>query len=245
VTRSLCTARLRLDADLLVPLGPAGPAAAMARAARSGLSELGLLVTAGPGDLEDVLGEVRAADAVGAARVTAGLRVALLDPYGRTDLHPDVHRRLARLDRVVLVPEGDWATDAETVALAGLRAAADHPTRVVLTGLTGDLPRDTAAAVGWACARAGVAIGVTERGRTPSVATAVGLARAGAVLVAGSDARTPAEIGRWQHVAAVAAALDVPAPVPHPGGNRRRTPAAAESFLSAPRTEPFESQEKS
>lgn len=245
MTRSLCTARLRLDADLLVPLDPAGPAAAMAGAARSGLTELGLVVTAGPDDLEGALAACRAADAVSRARVTAGLRVALLDPSGRTDLHPDVHRRLSRVDRVVLVPVGGWAVDAEAVGRAALRAAADYPTRVVLTGLAGDLPRDTTAALGWACARAGVAIGVSERGRTPAAATAVGLARAGAVLVAGSDARTPAEVGRWRHVAAVAAALDGPAPVPHPDRTRPRTPAAGESSSSAPRTEHHESQEKS
>jgi hypothetical protein len=96
------------------------------------------------------------------------------------------------------------------LTLTALDAAAALPVPVVLAtpfGADADL-----AAIGRACARAGIAIEVTERRRTPSIAAATALHAAGARLVPGSGARTAADVGRYEHVRAVAAAL---APDPH------------------------------
>ena len=206
---------LRLDADLHVTTGPDGLPAVMARAAARGLAALGIVAAPGPdpGWLDRYLATVRAADAVSPVRISAGLRVALLDPYGRTDLPASVHRELSRVDRIVLVPAGDWVRTGEDVVLAALRAAADLPGPLTLAGPLPELTGDSAAATGSACARAGLTVEVTERWRSPSLPTARALAAAGALLSAGSAAPSAAGVGRWDHVRRVAAAL---APVPHP-----------------------------
>lgn len=214
---------LRLDADLhVVPAAVRGAdlAAALARAAASGLAHLGITAHARPDPdwYDRYVQTVRAAAALARTDVHCGLEVALLGPDGRTDLSPGIHAGLSRVDYVVLVPTpaADWgARRAEASTLAALRAAADLPVPVVLAASVPDaLDPDTLHALGWACARAGVGIEVSERRRSPSVPAATVLARAGASLVAGSGARSAAAIGRWDHVRAVAAAL---APVAHPG----------------------------
>lgn len=217
---------LRLDADLhVVPAAVRGAdlAAALARAAASGLAHLGITAHARPDPdwYDRYVQTVRAAAALARTEVHCGLEVALLGPEGRTDLSPSVHRGLSRVDYVLLVPTpaADWGDRprprAEASTLAALRAAADLPVPVVLAASVPDgLDPDTLHALGWACARAGVCIEVSERRRSPSVPAATVLARAGASLVAGSGARSAAAIGRWDHVRAVAAAL---APGAHPG----------------------------
>jgi hypothetical protein len=216
---------LRLDADLhVVPAAVRGAdlAAALARAAASGLAHLGITahVRPDPDWYDRYVQTVRAAAALARTDVHCGLEVALLGPDGRTDLSPSIHKGLSRVDYVVLVPTpaADWGDRpgprAEASTLAALRAAADLPVPVVLAASIADaLDPDTLHAVGWACARAGVGIEVSERRRSPSGPAATVLARAGASLVAGSGARSAAAIGRWDHVRAVAAAL---APVSHP-----------------------------
>jgi hypothetical protein len=219
---------LPLDADLhVVPAAGRGAdlAAALARAAASDLAHLGIVVHPRPDpDWYDAYVQtVRAAAAVARTGVHCGLEVALLGPDGRTDLSPGIRGGLSRVDYVVLAPApgADWGAGgpgprAETITLAALRAAAELSVPVVLAASFPDpAGPDTLHALGRACARAGIAIEVSERRRAPSVAAAVELARAGATLVAGSGARSAAGIGRWDHVRAVAAALD-PAP-PGPG----------------------------
>jgi hypothetical protein len=220
---------LRLDSDLHV--GPAGGrggdlAAALARAAAGGLAHLGIAAPARPDPdwYDGYVQYVRAAAGVGRPAIHCGLEVTLLGPDGRTDLSPSVHNALSRVDYVVLVPDpdGDWGTGAgpraEASTLAALRAAAGLPVPVLLAGpFPDEAGPDTLHALGWACARAGVAIVVSERRRSPSVLAAVALARAGARLVAGSGARSAGDVGRWDHVRAVAAALaPATAPVAHP-----------------------------
>jgi hypothetical protein len=100
------------------------------------------------------------------------------------------------------------------MTLAALRAAAGLPVPVVLAApFPDDVGAETIRALGWACARAGMAIEVTERHRSPSIAVATVLAGAGATLVAASGARSAADVGRYDHVRAVAAAL-LPRPQP-------------------------------
>ena len=215
----------RLDTDLhVVPAGVRGAdlAAAMARAAAAGLTDLGIAAHARPDPdwFDGYVETVRAAAGVARTTIHCGLEVALLGPDGRTDLSPSLHRGLSRVDYVVLVPApaADWGDRArpgrraEIVTLAALRAAAGLAVPVVLAApFPDEAGPDTLHALGWACARAGVAIEVSERRRTPSVPAATVLARAGVRLVAGSGARSAAAIGRWDHVRAVAAAVDAAA----------------------------------
>jgi hypothetical protein len=219
---------LRLDADLHVTVrGSAELAAAMARAAAAGLADLGITAHARPdADWFDAYVEmVRAAGTMARTRIHCGLELTLFGLDGRIDLSPSVHRRLSRVDYVVLMPAvaGDWRGGsrrpgpqqrAEAVTLAALRAAAGLPVPVVLAApFPDEAGAETIRALGWACARAGVAIEVTERRRGPSIAVATTLAGAGATLVAGSGARSAADVGRYDHVRAVAEALG---PVPRP-----------------------------
>ena len=211
----------RLDADLhVVPAGVRGadPAAAMARAAAAGLTDLGIVAHARPDPdwFDGYVQTVRAAAGLARTTIHCGLELALLDPDGRTDLSPGLHIGLSRVDYVVLVPDpaAEWGDQArpgrraETVTLAALRAAAGLPVPVVLAApFPDEAGPETLHALGRACARAGVAIEVSERRRTPSVPAVTVLARAGARLVAGSGARSAAAIGRWDHVRAVAAAV--------------------------------------
>jgi hypothetical protein len=198
---------LRLDADIFVPArGRVALAAALARAAARGLTDLGIVapVPAGPDGLDRHVEAVRAAADLSRVGVHCGLQLRLLDG-GRTDLPLTIATRLSHVDYVRLVPVRTAALIRTSIAVA-----AALPVRVVLAG---PFARDAdLAAIGTACADAGIAIEVTERGRVPSVATAVALHAAGAALVAGSGARATAEIGRYEHVRAVAAAL---APVSH------------------------------
>ena len=218
-------AGLRLDADLhVVPAAVRGAdlSAALARAAASGLAHLGITAHARPDPdwFDRYVQTVRAAAALARTEVHCGLEVALLGPDGRTDLSPSLHSGLSRVDYVVLVPapaayRGDIA---ETTTLAALRAAADLSVPVMLAApFPDELDPDTLHALGWACARAGVGIEVSERRRSPSAAAATVLARAGATLVAGSGARSAAAIGRWDHVRTVAGALAA-APAAAPTG---------------------------
>lgn len=190
---------LRLDADVHVRVGPADLPAALARAAATGLTDLG--VTARDPDRFDAhVQAVRSAAGLTRTRVHCGLELAV---DGSTDPHS---AWLSYVDFVVLVAERGF--DA-----AVLHAAAALPVPVVLAGpVLADLPPA-------ALARAGVAVAVIERWRTPSVPVARALAAAGVPLLAGSAARHPAGIARWQHVRTVATALaqtPAPAPVPHP-----------------------------
>jgi histidinol phosphatase-like PHP family hydrolase len=221
---------LRLDADLHVTVrGPAELAAAMARAAARGLTDLGITAHARPdADWFDAYVEmVRAAGALARTRIHCGLELTLFGPDGRIDLSPSIHTRLSRVDYVVLMPAvaGNWHDGsgrpgpeqrAQAMTLAALRAAAGLPVPVVLAAPFPDeagADPETIRALGWACARAGVAIEVTERHRGPSIAVATTLAGAGATLVAGSGARSAADVGRYDHVRAVAEALG---PEPQP-----------------------------
>ena len=199
---------LRLDADLHVPARDRiALAAAMARAVALGLTDLGIVAPppAGPAALDRYVEAVRAAAAVCNIRIHCGLQLHLL-PDGAVDLPLTVASRLSHVDYVRLVPE--WPARLTGSALAA--AAAALPVPVVLSG---PLPGGTdLAALGLVCARAGITVEVSERDRVPSVAAAAALHAAGATLVAGSGARTAAEVGRYAHVRTVAAAL---APVPH------------------------------
>lgn len=248
---------LRLDADLHTSPGTvqgrSGLAAALARAAASGLRELGVTAPARPepGWTDAYVAAVRAAGALSPTRIHCGLQLGVLGTAGRLDLPRETRSRLSHVDYVVLVPGpgADWHRRSgrpeaervvEDVLLASLRAAATLPVPVVLAApfavLPGlglderDVPDEAVGELGWACARAGVAIEVTERWRTPSARVARLLAGAGVTLTAGSAARSAADIGRWSYVRAVATALDgtdadaaPAAPVPHPHGTRPRT----------------------
>jgi histidinol phosphatase-like PHP family hydrolase len=234
---------LDLGADLHVATtlsyGRATPAAAVARAVATGLRELGVADHVGPdpGWLDAYVATVRATAAVASVRVHCGLEIGLLDAAGALDLPAGVRPRLSRVDYVVLVPAGPAVVlrprarpsaeqVVEDVLLAALRAAATLPVPVVLAGLFAVLPRfglherdvpdQAVRELGWACGRAGVAIEVGERWRTPSPRVARLLDGAGVVLAAGSAARDAAEIGRWAHVRDVAAALTAATPGARP-----------------------------
>jgi putative hydrolase len=69
--------------------------------------------------------------------------------------------------------------------------------------LTGDLLRELAEG----CLATGSAVAINERWRCPSVRVAATLAAAGVPLVAGSGARHPDGIGRWDYVREIAAVL--------------------------------------
>jgi hypothetical protein len=202
---------LSLDADLYValPAHPARPAlaAAMARAAARGLSDLGVVapVPPDPDALDAYVESVRTADSLTRTRIHCGLELRLLATG--TDLPATVAPRLSHVDFIRLVPEL-----TAYLTRTALAVAAALPVPVVLAGpfaADADLT-----ALGRACADAGVAIEVTERRHSPSVAAALALHAAGATLVPGSGARTAADVGRYDHVRRVAAAL---APGPHPG----------------------------
>jgi putative hydrolase len=66
---------------------------------------------------------------------------------------------------------------------------------------------DAVAALAAACRVHGTVVEISERYRTPSVRLAVALSAAGVPLVAASDAHGAGEVGRWDHVLLVAAAL--------------------------------------
>jgi hypothetical protein len=137
-------------------------------------------------------------------------------------------RLLAHVDHVVLAAgAGFGATVLHAVAALRLPVVVAGP-------VLADLP---AAAL----ARAGVAVEVTERWRTPGIAAARALAAAGVPLVAGSAAADPTAVARWAHTRLVAAALTrVPAgpagagaaPVPLPSRTRPRTPGGREFRVS-------------
>jgi histidinol phosphatase-like PHP family hydrolase len=210
--------------------GRATLAAAVARAVATGLRELGVADHVGPdaGWLDGYVATVRATAAVAPVRVHCGLEIGLLDAAGALDLPDGTRPQLSRVDYVVLVPAGPTIVRRpgtrptaeqviEDVLLAALRAAATVPVPTLLAGLFAvlptfglderDVPDQAVRDLGWACARAGVAVEVGERWRAPSPRVARLLAGAGVTLAAGSAARSVAEIGRWEHVRDVAAAL--------------------------------------
>lgn len=246
---------LDLAADLHVSTtlsyGRMTAAAAVARAAATGLGALGIADHVGPDPawLDRYLRTVRAVAGVAPLRVHCGLEIGLTDPAGGTDLPPGAYPRLSQVDYAVLVPAAPGLLAqastrpgaervVEDVLLAALRAAAGLPVPVVLAGLfavlprlglaEADLPDAAVRELGWAAARAGLAVAVSERWQTPSPRVARLLRGQGVVLVAGSAARTAAAVGRWAHVRDVAAALPA-TPEPHPTGTRSRSRRPAES----------------
>jgi putative hydrolase len=76
--------------------------------------------------------------------------------------------------------------------------------------LTGELLAELADG----CLATGSAVQVGERWRCPSIQIVLALAAAGVPLVAGSGARHPEDIGRWEYLTQAAAALDPPAGSP-------------------------------
>lgn len=214
---------LDLGADLGVTstfsVGLSSVAALAARATARGLREVGIADAAGRASewFDAYVAAIRAADAVCAARLRCGLAVGVLDVRGRLDLPADVGAQLSRLDHVLLRPYAGPARPGteravEDRLLAAVRAAAALPVPAILaTPFAGlderELPDATVREFARALARAGLPVLVDERLRSPGRRVATLLAGAGVRLVAGSGARSAADLGRWEHVAAVAAAL--------------------------------------
>jgi putative hydrolase len=92
----------------------------------------------------------------------------------------------------------EWAQPVLSRPFGGLAAV----------GLDPDLLTDEVLArLADGCLAAGAAVEVNERWRCPSPRVALALAAAGVPLVAGSGARHPEDVGRWDYVRQVAAAV--------------------------------------
>lgn len=166
--------------------------------------------------------------------IVCGVEAKILDVRGRVDLpgdlrgvdlvvvsdhqvptrsgpvHPEEIRRRVATGALT-------ATDVvDDLVLATCRAVSVHE-RVVLGHLFSILPKAGIAPdtvhdehlrlLAAACREADAAVEVNEKWRTPTVETSRRLVTLGVRLVASSDAHEAAAVGRWDHVAATAAAL--------------------------------------